>query len=76
VDKRGVSRNPGDHIAAIERICEVLPQASLSPVALDFSPIKGQGGNIEYLLLAAGSNDKMLAIRTIQKVVGRAFMEL
>lgn len=51
VNKKGVAKNPKDHIVAIKQICDAAAENSLQPVNLDFSPIKGQSGNIEYLIL-------------------------
>ncbi|MDR2167155.1 MAG: TlyA family RNA methyltransferase [Clostridiales bacterium] len=76
VDKRGVARRPNDHIAAIERVCEAVKTCGLRPAGLDFSPIKGQNGNREYLFFADRIGGVELSKSTIQKVVNRAFMEL
>jgi len=73
--KRGVSKSADDHIAVIMRICEVLQTHELAPMALDFSPIKGQNGNIEYLLLVSFENNLLENIY-ITSVVKKAFAEL
>lgn len=51
VGKKGVVRDPSVHEEVIIRIVNFCKEIHLSPLALDFSPIKGPQGNIEYLLL-------------------------
>lgn len=50
VGKKGVVRDRAVHLAVIEDILSFAPTAGLVPAGLDFSPIKGPEGNIEYLL--------------------------
>jgi len=50
LDKRGVVHNPRAHISAIHNICMLLVNNRLMIKGLIFSPIKGQNGNIEYLI--------------------------
>lgn len=49
VGKKGVVRDPQIHLEVIENVLEFAPTIGLTPVGLDFSPIKGPEGNIEYL---------------------------
>lgn len=49
VGKKGVVRDSDVHRRVIERILAFAPQIGFSPVGLDFSPIRGPEGNIEYL---------------------------
>ncbi len=49
VGKKGVVRDPAVHLEVLERFLEFAPANGLAPQALDFSPIKGPEGNIEYL---------------------------
>ena len=49
VGKKGVVRDSAVHQRVIERILAFAPQIGFSPVGLDFSPIRGPEGNIEYL---------------------------
>ena len=51
VGKNGVVKNPKDHVDALNNACDAACSWRLQPVAVDFSPIKGQNGNLEYLLL-------------------------
>ena len=49
VGKKGVVRDKSVHIAVIEKIIDLIAENNFSLLGLDFSPIKGQEGNIEYL---------------------------
>lgn len=49
VGKKGVVRDSAVHQRVIERILSVVPQFGYSAVGLDYSPIRGPEGNIEYL---------------------------
>ena len=49
VGKKGVVRDPAVHLEVLERFLRFAPEHGLAPQGLDFSPIKGPEGNIEYL---------------------------
>ena len=49
VGKKGVVRDKSVHIAVIEKIICLIAENNFSLLGLDFSPIKGPEGNIEYL---------------------------
>ena len=49
VGKKGVVRDKSVHIAVIEKIIGLIAENDFSLLGLDFSPIKGPEGNIEYL---------------------------
>ena len=49
VGKKGVVRYSGVHCQVIRGILDFAPQIGLSVMGLDFSPIKGPEGNIEYI---------------------------
>ena len=49
VGKKGVVRDKNIHIAVIEKIINVILENNFSLLGLDFSPVKGPEGNIEYL---------------------------
>ncbi len=49
VGKKGVVRDKSVHIAVIEKIVSLIKENNFSLLGLDFSPIKGPEGNIEYL---------------------------
>ena len=49
VGKKGVVRDKLVHIAVIDKIINIVKENNFSLLGLDFSPIKGPEGNIEYL---------------------------
>lgn len=49
VGKKGVVRDKSVHIAVIEKVINIVKENGFSLLGLDFSPIKGPEGNIEYL---------------------------
>ena len=49
VGKKGVVRDSAVHKRVIREILDFVPTAGLTVVGLDYSPIKGPEGNIEYL---------------------------
>ncbi len=49
VGKKGVVRDPQVHLNVLERFLEFVPEIGFSVLGLDFSPIRGPEGNIEYL---------------------------
>ena len=50
VGKKGVVREPEVHEEVVKTIADFAFQTGFSVLALDFSPIKGPEGNIEYLM--------------------------
>lgn len=50
VGKKGVVRDQGVHLQVIEKITEFAKENGFWLLHLDYSPIKGPEGNIEYLL--------------------------
>ncbi len=63
VGKKGVVRDPCVHREVIEAVCAYAEDAGFSLCHLDFSPIKGPEGNIEYLLhLKNGGRDFPISI--------------
>ena len=49
VGKKGVVRDPAVHLEVLERFLAHAEEAGFSVCGLDFSPIRGPEGNIEYL---------------------------
>lgn len=49
VGKKGVVRDSAVHCQVIHSILDFVPQLGLSVMGLDYSPIKGPEGNIEYI---------------------------
>ena len=52
VGKKGVVRDRKTHEEVIRQIVDFAPAAGFLPLGLDYSPIRGPEGNIEYLLWA------------------------
>ena len=50
VGKKGVVREPKVHEEVVEKICAYVGIVGFDILALDYSPIKGPEGNIEYLI--------------------------
>lgn len=59
VGKKGVVRDKKVHFEVIEMVAEFALSIELYPLELDFSPVKGPEGNIEYLLHL--TKDKILS---------------
>ena len=59
VGKKGVVRDSSVHREIIEMIVEYVRTQSLGILGLDFSPIKGPEGNIEYLIYLDKSRSGM-----------------
>lgn len=57
VGKKGVVRDPEVHIEVVESIYNFCLENGYSILNLDFSPIKGPEGNIEYLIHIRKSDD-------------------
>ena len=70
VGKKGVVRDKKVHVAVIEKICSLVAENKFSLLGLDFSPVKGPEGNIEYLCYIEKSDDvKVLCEVSAQQVV-------
>ena len=57
VGKKGVVREKSTHIEVIEMISEFAIKNGFAILNLDYSPIKGPEGNIEYLIHLRNNND-------------------
>ena len=57
VGKKGVVRDPKVHIEVIENVLEFTKEIGFSTLGLDFSPVKGPEGNIEYLMYIGKKGD-------------------
>ena len=77
VGKKGVVREKSVHIAVIEKIKELITENKFTLLGLDFSPVKGPEGNIEYLCYIE-KNDaaSVLTDVTAQEVVERSYIAL
>lgn len=68
VGKKGVVRDPIVHKEVIENVVEFTKQIGFSVMGLDFSPIKGPEGNIEYLMFVEKSPNNSVNA-DIEKIV-------
>ncbi|MCR3922713.1 MAG: TlyA family RNA methyltransferase [Firmicutes bacterium] len=50
VGKKGVVRNPADHVEVLQNVAVVAENLGYQVAGVNFSPIRGPEGNIEYLL--------------------------
>ena len=56
IGKKGVVREPSTHVEVIETITSFAVENGFNVAGLDYSPIKGPEGNIEYLMLIEKSD--------------------
>lgn len=78
VGKKGVVRDPKVHEEVIEKVVEYAKSIGFAVRHLEFSPIKGPEGNIEYLLHIKKKTDgfPLDAVIGIQDTVAKAHGEL
>jgi 23S rRNA (cytidine1920-2'-O)/16S rRNA (cytidine1409-2'-O)-methyltransferase len=72
VGKKGVVRDKAVHAEVVQKVIGLAIQNGFSVCGLDFSPVKGPEGNIEYLIYLKKSNDPVVeqdidAELTVQK---------
>ena len=72
VGKKGVVRDPKVHIDVVRDIVAFAPSIGYSAAALDYSPIKGPEGNIEYIARILPGTDASVSDETICRVVAQA----
>ncbi len=58
VGKGGIVRDADVHIKVLDCVFAAVQEIGLQPIGLDFSPITGADGNIEYLSLFSWANDR------------------
>jgi 23S rRNA (cytidine1920-2'-O)/16S rRNA (cytidine1409-2'-O)-methyltransferase len=75
VGKKGVVREESTHVEVIEKITSFAKQTGFSVTGLDFSPVRGPEGNIEYLMLIQKCENKN-ADFDIPSLVGKSHSEL
>ena len=77
VGKKGVVREKAVHIAVIDKIKNIINKNKFSLLGLDFSPVKGPEGNIEYLCyIEKSENPEILCDTTAQEVVEASYNAL
>lgn len=77
VGKKGVVRDPSVHEEVIANILEFCLQNGFDVLGLDYSPVKGPEGNIEYLVFLQKSDEpqSFLTVKP-QEIVARSHSEL
>ena len=60
VGKNGVVRDPSVHKEVVLKIIDVMTENGFSVLGLDYSPIKGPEGNIEYLIFVEKSTEPVV----------------
>ncbi len=73
VGKKGVVRDKNVHIAVIEKIINLVKENKFSLLGLDFSPIKGPEGNIEYLCYIQKDDEPSTADYSAVEVVEASY---
>ena len=77
VGKKGVVRDKSVHISVIEKITDLALQNKFSILGLEFSPVKGPEGNIEYLCyLEKNDNPQNLCGVLAEEIVDRSYAAL
>lgn len=78
IGKKGVVRESSTHIEVIQMIYDFAQNMGLSVLNLDYSPIKGPEGNIEYLMhMTKESLNSSIYLRdNINDIVENAHREL
>ena len=76
VGKKGVVRDKNVHIAVIEKIINIINENKFSLLGLDFSPIKGPEGNIEYLCYIQKDDEPSAADYSAVEVVEASYNAL
>ena len=77
VGKKGIVRDPAVHRQVIRQASEYGIENGLTPMGLDFSPVTGTKGNIEYLLFMTKKLcDNRVGEEGIRKVVEASHQQL
>ncbi len=77
VGKKGVVRDLDVHIEVVERIVSLALESGFDVLGLDFSPVKGPEGNIEYLIyLKKSEKPEIKADTDVKTLVNNSHTEL
>ncbi len=69
IGKKGVVRDKSVHIEVVDNIIGMMLSNGFSVSGLDYSPVKGPEGNIEYLILVQKSDQPVNNLKTTAKDV-------
>ena len=76
VGKKGVVRDKKVHLEVLKKVMETARSMSFRLLGLDFSPVKGPEGNIEYLLYLSNDMEQEDAVIHPEEVVEAAHAAL
>ena len=76
VGKKGVVRDPEIHCEVIQKILALMHENRFRVMGLDYSPIKGPEGNIEYLIYAAKDEDAPVFECDVKQLVSESHSRL
>ena len=77
VGKKGVVRDKSVHLEVVNNVIKMALENGFSVCGLQFSPIKGPEGNIEYLIYLEKSNEPVVAdCVNADELVNKSHMEL
>ena len=77
VGKKGVVRELSTHVEVVKSIYDFVLENGFSVLNLDYSPIRGPQGNIEYLIYIQKSSEPQSFIETeIEEMVTRSHQEV
>jgi 23S rRNA (cytidine1920-2'-O)/16S rRNA (cytidine1409-2'-O)-methyltransferase len=76
VGKKGVVRDPAVQAEVIRNICDFADRMGFAVFGLDFSPVKGPEGNIEYLIYLKSSCQNGGELIKIEEVVRNSHIQL
>ena len=77
VGKKGIVRDPAVHRQVISQVIGYGNECGLASVGLDYSPVTGTKGNIEYLLFMTRKLcDNTVGEEDVSQVVERSHREL
>ena len=76
VGKKGVVREPKVHEDVVRSVASFVPEMGYTLAALDYSPIKGPEGNIEYLARLLPGTENGVTDEEIRRVVAAAHENL
>ena len=72
VGKNGVVRDAKVHKEVIDKVCNYVKENGFNILGLDYSPIKGPKGNIEYLIYLRKSGEEDKSSLNIDEVIKNA----
>ena len=76
IGKNGIVRDKKVHLAVLEKVCHFAQESGFNIAAMDFSPIQGGHGNVEFLAHLVKSDDPQnLVADQLLEIVEQAHQE-